>query len=162
MYGFKDFLTVDYTQTGIDQLALNAKKRKRDDTSGDLIASHDPELDEVATLAQRQKMKAAFRKNKAKIALGKAKAAKKLATPDQLKQRAEKQARNVIIKKLTKGKDKGEMSFSQRAALEKQLEKKKGAIKKIAKKLLPKVKQADREKLKKPKGDADGDGKADK
>ena len=154
MYGFKDFLTVDYTQTGIDQLALNAKKRKRDDTSGDVA--------EVATLAQRQKMKAAFRKNKAKIALGKAKAAKKLATPDQLKKRAEKQARNVIIKKLTKGKDKGEMSFSQRAALEKQLEKKKGAIKKIAKKLLPKVKQADRAKLKTPKGDADGDGKADK
>ena len=30
MYGFKDFLAVDYTQTGIDQLALNAKKRKRD------------------------------------------------------------------------------------------------------------------------------------
>lgn len=154
MYGFKDFLAVDYTQTGIDQLALNAKKRKRDDTSGDVA--------EVATLAQRQKMKAAFRKNKAKIALGKAKAAKKLATPDQLKKRAEKQARNVLIKKLTKGKDKGEMSFSQRAALEKQLEKKKGAIKKIAKKLLPKVKQADRAKLKKPKGDADGDGKADK
>lgn len=144
MYGFKDFLTVDYTQTGIDQLALNAKKRKRDDTSGDVA--------EVATLAQRQKMKQAFKKNKAKIALGRKKAAKKLATPDQLKKRAEKQARNVLIKKLTKGKDKGEMSFSQRAALEKQLEKKKGAIKKIAKKLLPKVKQADRAKLKGPEG----------
>ena len=28
--GFLDFLTVDYTQTGDPQLALNAKKRKRD------------------------------------------------------------------------------------------------------------------------------------
>lgn len=197
MYGFKDFLAVDYTQTGIDQLALNAKKRKRDDTSGDVAEDdfkphmmYDPETgkgykaekpedhermsklgythekpkqtNEVATLAQRQKMKAAFRKNKAKIALGRKKAAKKLATPDQLKKRAAKQARNFLIKKLTKGKDKGQMSFSQRAALEKQLEKKKGAIQKIAKKLLPKVKQADRAKLKTPKGDADGDGKADK
>ena len=154
MYGFKDFLAVDYTQTGIDQLALNAKKRKRDDTSGDVA--------EVATLAQRQKMKAAFRKNKAKIALGRKKAAKKLASPEQLKKRAEKQARNIFVKKLTKDKDKGDLSFGARQSIEKRLEKKKGAIQKLAKKLLPKIKQADRAKLKTPKGDADGDGKADK
>ena len=153
MYSFNDFLAVDYTQTGIDQLALNAKKRKRDDTSGDVA--------EVATLAQRQKMKAAMRKNKAKIALGRKKAAKKLATPEKLKKRAEKQARDIFVKKITKDKDKSDLSFGARQSIEKRLAKKKGAIQKLAKKLLPKVKAADRAKMKSPKGDADGDGKAD-
>ena len=57
------------------------------------------EVDEVASMATRMKMKAAMRKNKAKIALGRKKAAKKLASPEQLKKRAEKQAKNILIKK---------------------------------------------------------------
>ena len=149
MYSFKDFLTVDYTGTGDEMLAKFAKRRKTDDTSGDLTASNDPTVGEAATMAQRQKMKAAFRKNKAKIALGRKKAARKLADKETLKKRAEKQARNILVKKLTKDKSKDELSYGQRQSIEKQLDKKKAAIKKIAKKLLPKVKQADREKLKK-------------
>ena len=48
-----------------------------------------------------------------------------------------------------KGKDKADMSFTQRASLEKKLNKKKGAIAKLAKKLKPKVKKADKERVKK-------------
>ena len=40
--------------------------------------------DEAMTMSQRMKMKAAFKKNKGKIALGKKKAAKKLASPEKL------------------------------------------------------------------------------
>jgi hypothetical protein len=143
MYSFKDYLAVDYTQTGDELLALKAKRRKSDDTTG-VIGEDD--VDEALTNMQRQKAKQTFRKNKAKIELGKKKAAKKLATPDQLQKRAEKQARNVLIKKITKDKDKSDLSFAQRTSIEKQLEKKKAAIKKIAKKLLPKLRIADREK----------------
>jgi hypothetical protein len=154
MYSFKDFLTVDYTGTGDEMLAKNAKRRKTDDTSGDLVASNDPSVDEALTQAQRQKMKIAMRKNKAKIRLGQKKARKKLASKETLQKRAEKQARNILVKKITKDKDKGDMSYAARANIEKQLDKKKGAIKRIAKKLLPKVKKADREKLKtSPKGE---------
>ncbi len=106
------------------------------------------EFEEAMTAAQRQKAKATFRKNKAKIMLGRKKAAKKLASKEKLQGKAEKQARTLLIKKMTKGKGKDELSFAQRAAIEKKLDKKKGAIKKIAKKLLPKIKAADREKLK--------------
>ena len=109
------------------------------------------EFEEALTAAQRQKAKATFRKNKAKIMIGRKKAAKKLASKEKLQGRAEKQARNILIKKILKDKDKGDLSFGARRDLEKKLDKKKGAIKKIAKKLLPKVKQADREKLKKNK-----------
>jgi len=106
------------------------------------------------TLQHRMKMKAAFRKNKAKIALGKKKAAKKLASPEKLKQRAEKQAREILIKKLLKNKSKNDLSFAGRQSIEKKLDKKKAAIKKIAKKLLPQVKAKDRAKLKSKDGDA--------
>ena len=43
---------------------------------------------EAMTLQHRMKMKASFRKNKSKIALGKKKAARKLASPEKLKGRA--------------------------------------------------------------------------
>jgi hypothetical protein len=94
------------------------------------------------------KMKAAFRKNKAKIALGKKKAAKKLASPEKLKSRANKAARELLIKKLLKDKKKNDLSFAGRASIEKKLANKKGAIAKIAKKLLPGIKKKDRAKLK--------------
>ncbi len=105
------------------------------------------------TMATRQKMKAAFRKNKAKIALGRKKAAKKLASPEKLKARAQKQARNVLIKKLLKNKSKNQLSYAERQALEVKLAKKQGAVLKIAKKLLPAVKKADREKMKARRND---------
>ena len=143
MYSFKDYLAVDYTQTGDELLALKAKRRKSDDTTG-LIGEDD--FDEALTNMQRQKAKQTFRKNKAKIELGKKKAAKKIASPEQLQKRADKAARNILIKKITKDKDKGDLSFAQRTSIEKQLDKKKAAIKKIAKKLLPKLRIADREK----------------
>jgi len=111
------------------------------------------EFDEAMTTATRMKMKAAFRKNKAKIALGRKKAAKKLASPEKLKARATKQARNVLIKKLLKNKDKKQLSYAERQALEIKMAKKQGAIMKIAKKLLPAVKKADREKMKARRND---------
>ena len=106
------------------------------------------DANEALTLSQRQKRKAVFRKNKAKIMIARKKAAKKLASPEQLKDRAVKQARNIIVKKILKNKTKDDLSMSARGELEKKVDKKKAAIKKIAKKLLPMVKKADRAKIK--------------
>ncbi len=101
---------------------------------------------EALTNQQRMKAKINFKKNKAKIMLGRKKAAKKLASPEKLKARAVKQARNILLKKILKKRDKADLSFSSKHSIEKKLAKKKGAIQKIAKKLLPKVKAADRAK----------------
>ena len=106
------------------------------------------DANEALTISQRQKRKASFRKNKAKIMIARKKAAKKMASPEKLKGRAEKQARNLIIKKILKNKSKDDLSFSARGELEKKVAKKTAAIKKIAKKLLPLVKKADRAKMK--------------
>jgi hypothetical protein len=111
------------------------------------------EWQEAFTMQQRIKAKATFKKNKSKIELGRKKAAKKLASPEKLKARAEKQARNMIAKKILKDKDKNDLGFAGRQGLEKQLDKKKGAIHKLATKLLPSIKVADREKLHKNKED---------
>lgn len=135
MYSFKDFLVANPGMEEDEFLAYINQKYKK--------------TYEALTPKQRMKMKIAFKKNKAKIALGRKKAAKKLASPDQLKKRAEKQARNLLLKKILKDRSKDDLSFAQKQEIEKKLDKKKGAIKKIAKKLLPTVKAKDRAKLQK-------------
>ena len=62
------------------------------------------ETTEAMTMQQRMKAKATFRKNKSKIAMGRKKAARKLASPEKLKGKANKAARNLIIKRLLKNK----------------------------------------------------------
>lgn len=141
---FKDYLTVDYTQSGDEQAAKNAARRKK---NGNVHDMEEENVDEVMTPAQRMKAKANFRKNKAKIALGRAKAARKLASPEKLKDRARKQAKAILVKKMTKDKDKSDLSLAQRGEIERRLKTKQKAIDTIAKKLFRKVKEKDRQKL---------------
>jgi len=117
----------------------------------EILQDADGNIDEALTMQQRLKRKVAFKKAKSKIALGRKKAAKRLASPEKLKGRSEKKARAVFIKKLLRDKDKTELSFAARQGLEKKLDRKKAAIKKLGKKLLPGVRKADRAKLSKNK-----------
>lgn len=100
-------------------------------------------VDEAMTLQQRMKAKQTFRKNKAKIAMGRKKAERKIASPEKLKARARKTARRQLEKKFLKDKSKDDLSFAARQELEKKIDKKATAIDRIAKKLLPKLKKAE-------------------
>ena len=113
------------------------------------IPVYEEALDEVLTIQQRMKKKQVMRRSKAKIAMGRKRAARKMASQDVLKGRAKKQAKNLIIKKILKNRSKADLSYGSRAALEKMVAKRKVAIERIAKKLLPKVRQKDRTKLQK-------------
>ena len=104
--------------------------------------------DEALNIQQRLKLARSLKKNKAKIAMGRKRAARKTANLDTLKKRAMKQARNMIIKKITKGKDKGDMSMARKQSIEKRLDKMKPKIAKIAKKILPKVRKMEMERKK--------------
>ena len=137
--GFKDFLSVDYTQTGDGQLAYNAKRRKKDDGEGPY---------EALTVQQRMAKSRQMKKLKSKIALGRKRAERKVASIDVLKKRAQKQARNFFAKKITKGQDKGELGMARRADIEKRLDKMKPKIDKLARKMLPKIRNAEIEKKK--------------
>lgn len=102
--------------------------------------------DEALTLPQRMKLARSLKKNKAKIAMGRKRAARRVANIDTLKKRAAKQARMTIFKKITKGVDKGELSMARRASIEKRLDKMKPKIQKLAKKILPKVRKGELER----------------
>ena len=89
-----------------------------------------------------------IKKNKAKIAIGRKKAARKIASLDVLKKRARKAARDVILKKITKNIPKSELSMSRRQSIEKQLDKKKAVIDKLARKMIPQVRKKELERKK--------------
>jgi len=106
------------------------------------------------TLSQRRKMALRMRKMmknpavQAKIARQK----KKMAPNSKIQQRANRAAKQIIIKKFA-GMDKNtyaNLSLVQRQALDDRVVAKKGAvIKKIAKKLMTRMKKAELERLKK-------------
>ena len=82
-----------------------------------------------------------------KIARKKNIAMRKLAAPEKLQRRARKLARKLLAKKIIKGRAISDLTFAEKEKLEKKLEKKKAAIARIARKLLPKVKRAEKERL---------------
>ena len=117
-------------------------------------------ITEVDSYSTRMKKRAAFRKNKAKILL-KRKKAMKIANFDtkKIENKARKRARMILIKKMIKDKDYNTFSIGQKKDIEKKLEKKKSAIAKIAKKLIPQVKKSEAAK-RKPKVKMDKSGVA--
>lgn len=159
MYSFKDFMVVDYKPGSDDQIKYNAQKRKRGahDTSGTITAGKqyatEEEVIEALSTQQRIKLKQALRRNKARIAMGRKRAARRIANMDVLKKRAQRRARQLLLKKLLKGKSKADLPYSTRASYEKMVNKRQTAINRIAKKLLPTVRKQDREKLSKRGGD---------
>lgn len=111
-------------------------------------AEMEKELEEVLDIQTRMRMKAAMRKNKAKIRMGQRRARRKIADMGRLKKRAQRQARRAILDKILRGKDKGELSYGARAAAERLVNKRAALIQRLARKLLPKVRKADRDKNK--------------
>ena len=109
-------------------------------------------LDEVMSKATRMK-KARMMKMKGKMIAKKRKIAmKRKASPEKLKKRAMKKARDIVAKKILKDKDKSDLSMAAKETLEKRLAKKKAVIAKIAKKILPKIRSAENERLAKKRG----------
>jgi len=118
--------------------------------------SEDPEVEmEALNIQQRMARKRSMAKNKAKMALGRARAARKVASMEVLKKRAVKAARTKIALKMTKGVPLSQVPISKKIEIEKKLEKKKGKINKVAKKLLPDIKKKEAAKLQKNKKKSD-------
>jgi hypothetical protein len=142
---FKDFLTVDYTQTGDPQLAKNAKKRKQDIPTGNTGESVEP-ADEALSMAARRKKAITMKKIQARLKVGRKKASMKVADKGRLEKRARKAARNAIAKKLTKGISKVDLTPARKAEIEKRLDKMQGKVGRLAKKMLPKIRKSELEK----------------
>ena len=106
-------------------------------------------LQEVLSVQQRIKRRTIMRRMKGKIARGRRIARKKLASPEKIKTRSNKKAREMIRKRLAgkRGAQYKDLPVSAKVEIDKKLEKKSNLIKQIAKRLLPKVKAADRARL---------------
>ena len=78
-------------------------------------------IDEALTTQQRIQRGRMMKRIKHKIKLGQQKAKRRMASKDTLEKRSLRQARINIFKKLTKGMDKKDLSFSRRAEIEKRL-----------------------------------------
>lgn len=149
MYSFKELVAAGLTENPTEAeeyMAYRSQKRRRAVIGESIDSSETEQLDEVLDAAQRMKKKATMRRIKAKLKLGRKRAQKKRADPEKLKKRAARRARSAMFKKLAQGKNKGEMSLSDRRAVEKRLESKKGIIQRMAKKLLPTVRKDDQTK----------------
>jgi hypothetical protein len=104
-------------------------------------------LDEVMNKMARMKRSRMMKTKGKQIARKRKIAMKRKANPAKLKTRAMKKARDIVAKKILKDKDKSDLSLAAKETLEKRLEKKKAVIAKIAKRILPKVRSAENERL---------------
>lgn len=150
---FKDFVVVDYVPGTGEYINYQAHKRHKQQGAGSNAeyASYQPEgekIEEALTHAQRIKRRVQMKKMKARIKLGRIRAMRRTPTMDVIKKRAKKKARLMILKRLTRGKSKSELGFAQRQAYEKKLDKMGARIDRIARRLVPDVRKADRERKK--------------
>lgn len=138
--GFKDFLNVDYAPGMPDLVKRNAKKRKQDIPTGNTGESVD-RTDEALSMVQRRAKARQMKKYKTRIAMGRKRAAAKMADAPRLKRRAQKAARAALAKKLTKGIPKSELTPARKQEIEKRLDKMKQRVSRLAKKMLPAVRK---------------------
>jgi len=110
------------------------------------------QTDEALTRQQRIARGRQMKRLAKKIARKKKIAMKKMATPEKLERRARKLARKILTKKILKNRVPSELSYAEREKLEDKLKKKSAVIARIARKLKPKVKKAEMERLKRVRG----------
>ena len=139
--GFRDFLSVDYTQDGDDYISYQAQKRHRG-----VVGEEVEEVDEVMSRVQRMKASQRMKRYSKKIARAKERALKRAPSTDVLQKRAKKQARNQMIKKWTRGQDKSELAVGRKAELEKRLKKMAPKLDRLAKRMMPQLRKMDRER----------------
>jgi hypothetical protein len=96
--------------------------------------------------AQRIKAKQRMKRMSKRIQIAKKRAMKRPPTKEKVALRARRQAKNTFIKKWAKGKQKGEMSFAQRAQIEKRLKTAGPRIDRLAKRMIPAVRLQDKER----------------
>jgi len=103
----------------------------------------------VMTLLQRRKAALKMRRLRFRIARARKLKKKRMATTDMLTRRARRQARSFIRKRIAgkQGGNYANLSPSQKIQIDKRVEKKAAFITKLAKRLLPKVKQAELARL---------------
>ena len=106
LLSFRHFYTVEYRPGEDELINYRAKKRR----NGAMHESVD--VDEALTLQQRMKRGRLMKRLKARIKIGRQRAKRKMASKEKLQNRANRKARDIIVRKLTKDIPKSELSFA--------------------------------------------------
>ena len=147
--GFKDFLTVDYAPGMPEVIKKKAKQRKQQDVEEAFPGENETlneALNEVLNMQQRRARGRQMRINAPKIKMGRKRAMMRQADPARLKRRAEKAARMVIFKKFSKGLSRSDVPPQRRMEIEKRLDKMESRIQRLAIKLLPQIRQKEKDR----------------
>jgi nicotinic acid mononucleotide adenylyltransferase len=109
------------------------------------------QIDEVLTIQQRLKRRMIMRRIRSRVKRGAKIARRRMAKPEKLKVRSGRAARQLLRKRFagSLGAKYSSLTPSAKIQVDKRLEKKKGMISKLAKRLLPRVRKAEVERLKK-------------
>jgi hypothetical protein len=107
------------------------------------------ELDEIMNMQQRRKRALTMRKFKTKIAVGRKRSQRRMATPEKLKSRSRKKAIQIVRAKVAgeQGASYGSLPVGQKMIIDKKVAKRKAVVDRIAKRILPKIKKLDRSKF---------------
>lgn len=148
MFSFKELMARPVEEGEDEYLKYRAQKRRRGLLGGTIggPVSESVELDEALSTAARLKKGRNMKRYASRMAMGRKKALKKTAGRAKIKQRAERQARNAMFKKLTKGIPRSDLTPARRAEIEKRMDKMKGRIQKQAVKLMPVVRKMEKDR----------------
>lgn len=100
-------------------------------------------VDEALSMAQRRQKARTMKKYQARLKVGQKKARAKIASSKVLVKRSRKAARRAMAKKLTQGIAKRDLTPSRKKEIEARLDKMKGRVNRMAKKLLPTLRKAE-------------------
>lgn len=153
MLRFKDMFPygIEY-RPGEDELVNYRVLRRRRTLSvgegGPVSEAVEDDVDEALSVQQRLKRARDLRKNRAKIALGRRRAARRMASMEVLRKRARKAAYKTLYKKITKDIPKDQLSPARKAEIEKRLAKPalQARIDRMAKKMLKDVRKRELER----------------
>jgi hypothetical protein len=144
MFTFKELIATPGPEGETEDeayLRYRAMKRRKH-----MYESTEEEVDEALNTTQRLAKSRQMKRYASRIAVGRRKAMKRTADPARIKRRAQKSARMALFKKLSKGLSPSDVPYARRAELEKKLDKMKGRIDRMAKKMIPKVRQKERDR----------------
>lgn len=143
---FKDMYTVEY-RPGEDELVnYRAYRRKRTIGVGEGgPVGESTDVEEALNVQQRMKRSRMMKRMKAKIKIGRQRARRKMADKGKLEKRANRQARDVLVRKLTKDIPKSELTYARKQEIEKRLDKPamKARLKRMARKMFPQIRKAE-------------------
>ena len=140
---FEDFLVTKY---GYDDDYTEHRRKKLKNGAMHEETESEEELDEVLSRQQRLKASQRMKRMGKRIAMARKRALRRAPTMDVLTKRAEKQAKNQLVQKWTRGQKKSDLSIGRRTEIEKRLKKSKTKWQRNAKRMLPDLRKKDRDR----------------